>query len=150
MKKKVLTNTVFLVVIFVPVFVLIFTLISRESKADEKVWKDNRVAVNSETICPISCSADSKGWEVNFECEEKSQLVRKTYHKGYRTEFVNGKPSSQGDVEFKFEVSDNNYLVNVKTWPCIVSSTGYCIELKATGGAVGNNSSTCKNFESYK
>ena len=44
-KKKDLTNTVFLVVIFVPVYLLFFTLFSGGGKADEKVWKDDRIAI---------------------------------------------------------------------------------------------------------
>lgn len=47
MKKKDLTNTVFLVVIFVPIYLLFFTLFSGGSKAkqEDKVYEDGRIGV---------------------------------------------------------------------------------------------------------
>jgi len=74
--------------------------------------------------CPINCMADSEGWEVDFECEEEGQSVKKTYE-GYTTRF-----------------EDNS--VNVE--PCLESNTGYCITIEATGDMLGSEPVTCQNY----
>ena len=49
------------------------------------------LSLTSEVKCPINCMADSEGWEVDFECEEEGQSVKKNYE-GYTTRFEDNEP----------------------------------------------------------
>lgn len=99
----------------------------------------------SEVKCPITCMADSEGWEVDFECEEEGQSVNRTYE-GYTTNFEDGKPHVQGNVDFEFGTSGNVYRVSVNVEPCVESNTGYCITIEATGDTLGSEPVTCQNY----
>ena len=98
-----------------------------------------------EVKCPITCMADSEGWEVDFECEEEGQSVSRTYE-DYTTTFEDGKPHVQGNVGFEFGTSGNVYRVSVNVEPCLESDTGYCITIEATGDRLGSESVSCKNY----
>ena len=100
----------------------------------------------TETECPISCSADSQGWEVAFECKEEGQSVKKTCYEGYTTKFEDGKMYVHGDVGFEFETSGNLYRITVDVEPCEESSTGYCIRIEATGDTLGSKPVGCQNY----
>jgi hypothetical protein len=92
--------------------------------------------------CPIDCSADSKGWNIEFKCEEKGQKIEKSYHKGYTTKFINGKPHISGDVSFKFLTSGNSYKTTVDVRPCPESETGFCIKAILHGA----EEVSCQNY----
>ena len=98
-----------------------------------------------EVMCPITCMADSEGWEVDFECEEEGQSVNRTYE-DYTTTFEDGKPHVQGYVGFEFGTSGNVYRVLVNVEPCLESDTGYCITIEATGDMLGSEPVTCQNY----
>ena len=99
----------------------------------------------TEVKCPITCTADSNGWEVDFECEQEGQSVNRSYE-GYTTTFEDGKPYVQGNVGFEFGTSGNVYRVSVNVEPCAESDTGYCITLEATGDTLGTEPVTCQNY----
>ena len=103
-------------------------------------------ALPDQAKCPISCSADSEGWNLVFECEEEGQKVTKTYYPGFTTEFKDGKPYVYGEMDFKFETSGNVYHAVIDVRPCEKSPTGYCITAEVTGNTPGNEPVTCKNF----
>ena len=89
--------------------------------------------------------ADSEGWEVDFECEEEGQSVKKSYE-GYTTRFEDNEPYVQGTVGFEFGTSGNVYRVSVNVEPCLESNTGYCITIEATGDMLGSEPVTCQNY----
>ena len=99
----------------------------------------------SDVKCPITCMADSNGWEVDFECEEEGQSVSRTYE-GYTTTFEDNKPYVKGDVGFEFGTSGNVYRVSVNVEPCAESNIGYCITIEATGDTLGSEPVTCQNY----
>ena len=99
----------------------------------------------SDVKCPITCSADANGWEVDFECEPEGQSVNRTYE-GYTTRFEDNQPYVQGVVGFEFGTSGNVYRVSVNVEPCADSDTGYCITIEATGDTLGSELVTCQNY----
>lgn len=101
-----------------------------------------------EAECPISCSADSEGWSLVFECEEEGQTFTFTRHfiEQY-TEYDEGKVSHyHAVIDYEFETSGNVYHAIIDIVPCEKSTTGYCITVEATGDTLGDEPVTCKNF----
>ena len=100
-----------------------------------------------EAKCPISCSADSEGWSLVFECEEEGQMVTTRELEDRVTVWEDGKLSHMHAViEYEFETSGNVYHAIIDIVPCEQSTTGYCITVEATGDTLGNEPVTCKNF----
>ncbi len=119
------------------VFFLAFCHLSGTSNASSK--KNNESNIE---ICPIDCSADSKGWEIDFKCELEGQQIKKTYYEGYSVEYINGKPHVTGEVGFEFVTSGHSYRASVDVRPCTESETGFCIKAIVHGDQRVN----CQNY----
>jgi len=96
--------------------------------------------------CPVTCSADSEGWSLDFECEEKGQSVETTYHEGCITEFKEEGVYYHCEIDYEFQTSGNVYHAIVDIEPCEESGTGQCITVEATGDTLGNAPVKCQNF----
>ena len=96
--------------------------------------------------CPVTCSADSEGWSLVFECEEKGQSIKTTYHKGCTTEFKEDGVHYHCEIDLEFGTSGNIYHAVIDIKPCKESGTGQCITVEATGDTLGDEPVKCQNF----
>jgi hypothetical protein len=158
MKKKNIVGLLAIVAIVAVVVVAMFegciekTPISPNQTQPEKTGFIDKLPEVSptpmpEAKCPISCSADSEGWSLVFECEEEGQMVTTKELEDRVTVWENGKLSHMHAVrEYKFETSGNVYQAIIDIVPCEKSATGYCITVEVTGETLGDEPVTCKNF----
>jgi hypothetical protein len=76
MKKKDLTNKVFLAGIFVPIFLLFFSLFSGASNADEKVLKDDAIVITLDKFERINKMPDDLPAHLKVPPEEGNDYVK--------------------------------------------------------------------------
>jgi len=159
MRKKNMIGLIAIVAIVAVVVVAMFegciekTSISPNQTQPEKTGFIDKLPEVSptpmpEAKCPISCSADSEGWSLVFECEEEGQTQTFTRHfiEQY-TEYEEGKVSHyHAVIDYEFETSGNVYHAIIDIVPCEKSATGYCITVEVTGETLGDEPVTCKNF----
>lgn len=101
----------------------------------------------AEEQCPVSCSADSDGWSVVFECEEEGQMVSMKNLENRQTEWRDGKlVKMHAYIEYTFETSGNVYQAIIDIVACEESITGLCITVEASGETLGNEPVVCTNF----